>query len=84
MKTLTSHDPVLCEDGSALVVQQLQLITGKLCVVTVASNSPPMVGQESCETLLSSCRSGSVLTEGGNSWWGGIKTERFKDSRILY
>lgn len=62
------HDSVLCDNGSSLIVQKLQLIPTELSLVAIASNSPLMAGQQTCETLLSSKWSGSVFTVSGNPY----------------
>lgn len=61
------HDPVLCDNSPPFIVQKLQLLTTELSLVTIASNSPLMIGQQTCETLLSSKWSGSVFAVSGNS-----------------
>jgi len=60
------HDSVLCDNGSSFIVQKPQLLATELCLVTIASNSPFVVGQQTCETLLRSRWSGTVFTVSGN------------------
>lgn len=60
-------DFVLCNNSTPLIVQKLQFFRTELTLVAIASNSPIMTGQQTCETLLSSKRSGIVFTVCGNS-----------------
>lgn len=62
-----SHDSVLCDDGSSFIVEELQLFIRELRVVTIAADSPFMVSQQTCETLLCSKRRGTVLAVSGNA-----------------
>lgn len=60
-------DFVLCDNSTPLIVQKLQFFRTELSLVAIASNSPILTCQQTCETLLSSKRSGSVFTVCGNS-----------------
>lgn len=64
---LHSLDFVLCDNRSPLFVQHLQLVLAELSLVTIASNSSFMAGEQTCETFLSSKWSGCIFTVGGNS-----------------
>lgn len=64
---LHSLDFVLCDNCSPLIVQHLQLIPAELSLVTIASNSSFMAGEQTCETFLSSKWNGCIFTVGGNS-----------------
>lgn len=64
------HDFVLCNNGSSLVVQKLQLISAEVRLVSIACSSTLMAGQHTWETLLSSERCGRVLAISSNSCRG--------------
>lgn len=59
-------DFVLCDNCSALIVQKLQLFPAELSLVTIASNSSFMAGEQTCETFLCSKWGGCVFTVSSN------------------
>lgn len=59
-------DFVLGDNCSSLIVQQLQLFLAELSLVSIATNSRFMAGEQTCETFLSSKRGGCVFTVSSN------------------
>lgn len=47
-----SHVSVLGNNGSSFIIQKLQLLIREVLMVAVASDSPSMGRQQTCETLL--------------------------------
>lgn len=73
------HDFVLCNNGSSLIVQKLQLISAEVGLVSIACSSTLVAGQHTREALLSSERCGRVLAICSNAC-----REHGECSKIVY